>query len=470
MYKKDFNGYLDFRGEIFPFTFKKDTLTIIPPSFEKWKELQSEWLSRNFNNKTKNKWLDKIIIEGIADNNKGVKFFVTNNASIFNGYYSYKADFIYIYDYKKETNDMYEIKGIGFKGPECNYLYNVRDYINWDFDIIDNKFSKFSLELLSKEDENFGKFRWHNYSVSVNGSFSFKKNNDTYSPLEINSLIVLKLSRACCDLYKLLELIDLQRLILTFCTYRKNITFKEIVTYTYTDDNLRREVGNFYVFDDREIENEIKHLKQIIDFKEMGNSISELYKLVFDGKIYTSHISQNFMMRSRYFPEKILSILIAFEHNYKTIYQNVSLSSQDFDFAKDKINEFIDGQLKVLTNNGKLRKKFKGIKNSINKINLSYGESLKYALNDNIDVLEPFIKKRYQVENAKSVINLCSERTNEIRNSMAHGILDIKFKPKNSNDIYWIYVKFLDTFFRTIHIVFRVCKKICVNRNLSMIK
>ena len=436
MHINDFNGYLDFRNETFPFTFKNDTLTIIPPSIEKWNKFYKEWFYHNFSNNSKNKWLEEIIIDGITDNHRGVKFFVTNNPSYFNGYYSYKVNYLYIYDYKNGTNDMYEIKGLRFKSPECNYLYNVKDYINHDFETKDNKFNKFSLEVLSKEDKNFGKFRWHNYSVSVNGSFSLKKDNDTYSPLEINSLIILELSRTCSDLDKLIELINLQRTVLTFCVYRKNITFKEIDAYIYTDDKLKRKIGNFYIFDNKEMESNINRLKQIIDFKDTGECISKLYKLVWDGKIYTTHISQNYIMRNSYFPAKMLSILIAFEHTYKTIYKNVSLSNQDFNFVKNKTIEFLNNQ--ILSSSGKIKKKFKGMKNSVSKTDLSYGEYLEYALNDNLNTLGQFIKKRYQVKNVKPVITSCSERTNKIRNSMAHGILDIKFKPINSNDIYLI--------------------------------
>lgn len=436
VYIKDFNGYLDFHGETFPFIFKKDTLTIIPPTIEKWNEFYGEWFHRDFNNNSRNKWLDKIIIDGVTDNHKGVKFFVTDRPAYFNGYYSYKVNYLYIYDYKSETNSMHEINGIRFKGPECNYLYNVRDYINEDFEIKDNKFKKFSLELSSRRDENFGKFRWYNYSVSVNGSFSWKKDNDTYSPLEINSLIILELSRTCNDLDKLIELIYVQRTILYFCAYRKNITFKEIDTYAYTDNKLRRKIGNFYIFDGIEEESDIKHLKQILDFKEAGKCISKLYKLVLDGKIYTSHIPQNFRMKHSYFPARMLSILIAFEHTYKTLYKDVLLSNEDFDFVKKKTIEFLDNQISV--NTGKIKKKFKGMKNSVSKTDLSYSEYLKYALNNNFDVLESFIKKRYRVKDAKPIITSCSERTNKIRNSMAHGNLDIDFKPINSNDIYLI--------------------------------
>ena len=204
----DFNGFLKFGKETFPFSFSKNKITIHPTTIDKWKELYIEWFNKDFNEKRK-KWLDKIIIDGITDRHKGVKFLVTDNPRYFNGYYTYSVDFMYIYDINPETNDMYDVKGIRFKGPEINYFYNVSDYITSDLETKNNSFDRFYLELKSKKDKDFGNFRWHNYSVSIKGSFSWKKENDTYGPLEINSLLVLELSRTCNDLKKLIELIDL---------------------------------------------------------------------------------------------------------------------------------------------------------------------------------------------------------------------------------------------------------------------
>lgn len=42
------------------------------------------------------------------------------------------------------------------------------------------------------------------------------------------------------------------------------------------------------------------------------------------------------------------------------------------------------------------------------------------------------------MKNTKTIVSKSSERINNIRNLMAHGNLDIKFKPINSNDIYLV--------------------------------
>ena len=431
----DFNGFLKFGKETFPFSFSKNKITIHPTTIDKWKELYIEWFNKDFNEKRK-KWLDKIIIDGITDRHKGVKFLVTDNPRYFNGYYTYSVDFMYIYDINPETNDMYDVKGIRFKGPEINYFYNVSDYITSDLETKNNSFDRFYLELKSKKDKDFGNFRWHNYSVSIKGSFSWKKENDTYGPLEINSLLVLELSRTCNDLKKLIELINIQKVIMFFSCYRTNIKFNEINTYCYTKDKLRRQTGKYYIVDKGKFEENKDVLKQIITINDTDKYYSKLYKLGVDNKLYTTHICNNNYDRHLYTPARILSIVIAFEHSFKIFYPDVKIQSHEFDIAKNEIVNFINDKINQST--GKLKKKYKNIEHNIKKIDVSYGECLKYALNDNYVVLKDFIKKRYAVKNPKSIISSCSERVNTIRNQIAHGKLDLKYKPINSNDTYLI--------------------------------
>lgn len=61
----DFNGFLEFKEETYPFSLSKNKITIHPYSPDKWNRLLEEWFHRTSNKK--NKWLDKIIIEGITD-------------------------------------------------------------------------------------------------------------------------------------------------------------------------------------------------------------------------------------------------------------------------------------------------------------------------------------------------------------------------------------------------------------------
>lgn len=434
---EDFNGYLTFRDEIFPFTFHQDTITIIPYSLEKWSELSSEWFYRDFNRKDKHKWIDKIIIDGITDKHKGVKFFVTDNPSFYNGYYSFKVNYLYIYDYKKNTEEMEDILGIKFTGPEINYLYDISRYINSDFKVKGYKFDKYSIELSNREDKILGKFRWHKYYVSVCGSFTWKKDNDTYSPLDVNSVIKLELSNYCNDLYKIIELVNTQIQVMYFMTYRKNITFNNIEMYNYSSNGLKKNIGNLYIFNKvNDCENNKNNLKNIIDVDGINEDFAKLYKMIIDNKIYTMHICENSLERKKYYPSRILSILISFEHTYNSFYKDKILVNEDFEFARKVTLDYLNEQKRNYS--GKKKEKIKKLINSIGKIKLDYGEHLKNALLDNYTILEPIITKHYRVQHAKPVISACSKRANTIRNSMAHGKLDITLKPINSRDIHII--------------------------------
>lgn len=61
----DFNGFLEFKEETYPFSLSKNKITIHPYSLDKWNRLLEELFHRTSNKK--NKWLDKIIIESITD-------------------------------------------------------------------------------------------------------------------------------------------------------------------------------------------------------------------------------------------------------------------------------------------------------------------------------------------------------------------------------------------------------------------
>lgn len=431
----NFNGFLSYKDETCPFSFMNYNLTIHPSSIEKWEELKGEWF--HFTSVPRNKWTNKIIIEGITQNNTGVYFFVTDNPLFSNGYFTYKVDYMYIYKINPSDGKMYDINGLKFSSPEINYFHDVSDYLEQDLKLKENTFDEYSLVLKSKKDKNFGKFRWHNYSINLKGSLSWKKENDTYGPLNINSLLIFDFSRKCNDLKKIIELINIQKSMLYFLCYRKNITFSEIQTYSYNSNGSRFSTGKIYIFDDNNnFEEKKESIKQIIDLSNTNKSFTKLYELNIKNKLYFSHILNNSFERSIYTPARMLSILIAFEHYFKIFYPDVNIQSEEFETAKSETTSFLKDKIQHST--GKLKKKYKSLNSSINKIDVGYGERLKYALNDNYNILKPFISRRFKVKQPKRIVSACSERINVIRNSMAHGNLDLKFKPINTNDIYII--------------------------------
>lgn len=49
---EDFNGFLEFKEETFPFSFSNNKITIHPHSIDKWNELLGEWFHHSTNKKT----------------------------------------------------------------------------------------------------------------------------------------------------------------------------------------------------------------------------------------------------------------------------------------------------------------------------------------------------------------------------------------------------------------------------------
>lgn len=434
MIASDFKGFLDYEGEIHCFSFAESELTIYPSVVE---QQQIRFINQYDFLKffKKNKWTKKFFIKGITDKNKGVIFYVVDNASIQNGYFKYHVDYMYIYNIDCRNGSFSDIRRLSFSGPEINYFYNISDYITEDIKLKGDTFDEFSLVLKNRNEIEFGKFRWHNYSVKIKGSWFWRKERNAYKPLEVNSLIVLELSRNCNDLLSLIELIDIQKSMMILFCYRRNITFKNIHTYTYSQNGQIIKTGDFYFFNkyDCHEEEAEKNTKHIISIDNTNNSFSKLYTLNTKGKLYLTHIRNSYFNRSNYTPDRILSILIAFDRYFKIFYPNINIQSDEFEVARQETCKFLND--KINSSKGKLKKKYKTIKNSIQKLDIGYGERLKHALSDNFDILKPFINKIYSVKKAIHIISACSERANTIRNNMAHGSMDLKIKPINVNDI-----------------------------------
>lgn len=426
-----FTGFVKFKDENHPYCFENGKLTIMPVSAESLNYSDIEWF-KDLNYK-QNGWLDKLLIEGITGDKKRIFFFFTDNNSYQNGNYVYDVEYVYACDYKDGLN----IDGIKIKSREINYFYNLKTYLKQDYQLDGKTFSKYSFELNSHPDCDFGKFRFHDYSVSLKGSMSWEKENDTYSPVQLFSLLIMELSRKTYDLDKIYELVCLVKSVFRFLCYRKNIVFDEIKTFLFTDDHFRKEIGTFYLFDS-EIQEELskKATYQIITSDEIENSISNIFSLEMCDILYHTHISDSFYSISIYTPQRMLSILIAFEHYFSKLFPDVNMVSEEFKIAQTDVINYLEA--KISETHGKQKEKYKSIKRSISKINDSYMSNLKKALEDNYNCLVPFIKKIYNVckdEDVAKVIEDCSSRSNKIRNKMAHGKLDIDFSTDNLHDI-----------------------------------
>lgn len=448
-----FTGFIKYNDEIRPFYFENGILTIMAANIDSLYLSDIEWF-KDFNVK-KSGWLDRLIFEGITSSKYKVYFFLLDSNKYESGNYKYAVDFVYIC----RDDSANAIDGIKIKGPEINYFYDVRSYINQDFKLEGNCFSNYSYEITSHPDTSFGKFRIHNYNVSIKGSFSWKKENDTYKPLEVAALLVLELSKKTDNFDFMFELINLTSSVFKLLCYRKNISLDEITTFVFDNNHKRKDIGNIYIFNNIKRETDTKIIKKMITSDGIYNSIGNLYYMMNKDCFYTAHISEDYNQRNIYTPQKMLSILIAFEHYFSKLYPNLNTRSDEFIKVQENTVQFLDNKIK--DSHGKLREKYKEMKRSVSKINDSYMANLKKSLNDNVDVLNDFITKIYiePKKSAATIIDECCSRSNNVRNKMAHGDLDIDFTVDNSHDIKLIELLIYSMILRKLEIPSDIIKE-----------
>ena len=449
-----FTGFIKYDNEIRPFCFDNGTLTIMAANIDSLYLSDIEWFKDS--NTPKSGWIDRVLFEGITSSKYKVYFFLLDNNRYESGNYKYDVDYLYIC----KDDRISGIDGIKIKGPEINYFYDVKTYINQDFKLKGNCFSNYSYEIVSHPDTNLGKFRFHNYSVSVKGSLSWKKENDTYKPIDLSALLVLELSRKTENLNIIFELINLTTTVFKFLCYRNNISFDEITTFAFNDDHKRSDAGSIYIFNKNlKKENNYKNIKRMITSEGITNSIGDLYHMMNKDYFYTTHISEDYNQRNIYTTQKMLSILIAVEHYISRLYPNLNIRSDEFLMVQEDTIHFLDNKIK--NSHGKLKEKYKEMKRSVSKINDSYTAHLKKSIYDNLDVLNDFITHIYKVpqNKYKTIIDECCSRSGKVRKKMAHGELDIDFTADNSHDIKIIELLIYSMILRKLNIPANIIKE-----------
>ena len=89
------------------------------------------------------------------------------------------------------------------------------------------------------------------------------------------------------------------------------------------------------------------------------------------------------------------------------------------------------------TLSGKQKKYAKGFAKGIKNNDSSYGDNLKFALEDCKSIMEPFITRRFE-GSYEEIINDISININEIRNGIAHSRLDLELEARNLVDIQFV--------------------------------
>ena len=232
---------------------------------------------------------------------------------------------------------------------------------------------------------------------------------------------------------KLYELVILQLNVINFLTYRLNNTFDMIETYIYDEHKRKYLSGRFYINYKCEPECDYENIKHLINSDNIPN-LGELYKIIYNNKVYMAHLCSSHSKWKTYDPARILGIMIAFERLFRWQYGINKIRSDDYLELLDRIKMNLEKNKDDICRDIKRKRNFKKIVKRLSEPQVSYGDYISHVIKD-IPLCERYIKNLYSESNVNTIIDNVSERVNKFRNDMAHGNIDVDITINHTKDL-----------------------------------
>lgn len=430
-------GYINYRKDEHIFILENYVLNLIPSTSEKLVEYSVTLVFDPITKRKSNGFLEDLILEGIKMDGKRIKICIQDIPSYKNGIFSYNVKWFYIYN---QNVDDVKIKGINFVSPEINYIYSTKRYVKDDFDLRDGSFNNYNLEIQRLDRQLLGEFKYNNKRIKIYGSMSWKRKYNDFSIFEMWSRLVLEFNEEIDDLNCLYNIVILQKCVIDFLTYRNNNSFDTIETYSVSQNNEQYITGKFYVDFEKDIESDPKKIKHLIvadNIKKFGN----IYELINSNIIYLSHICDSFDKRKIYEPQRMLSILIAFERFFNFKFDDKEIRDDKYLIMLEKVIEHLKNEKDIILDGLKASGKYNKFVKRISKVEVNYASRLRYVINK-YPICISYINNIYNLKSNDKLINTITERIAKLRNDMAHGNTNINFTSENTKDLKFMEVLF----------------------------
>lgn len=430
-------GYIDYRNEEHIFILENYTLNLIPSTSEKLIEYRITLVFDPITKRKPSGFLNDLILEGITMDNKKINICIKDNASYQNGIFSYNVEWFYIYN--KNVNDV-KIKGINFVSPEINYIYSTKRYIKDDFDLKDGSFNNYSLEIQKLDRQLLGDFEYKRKKIEIYGSMSWKRKYNDFSIFEMWSKLTLEFNKEANNLNYLHDIVILQKCVIDFLTYRNNNSFDTIETYSINENNKQYITGKFYIDFEKNIESDPEKIKRLIVTDNIPN-FGNIYELINSNIIYLSHICDSFEKRKIYGPQRMLSILIAFERFFNSKFDDKEIRDDKYLIMLERVVEHLNNEKDNILDGLEARGKYNKLVKRISKAAVDYASRLRYVINK-YPICIPYINNIYNIKSSDKKIKTITERIGKLRNDMAHGNTNISFTSENTKDLKFMEVLF----------------------------
>lgn len=421
-------GYLKLNNSDCAFEFNDEnfTLSLYPPTVNNY-DIESVFEGITGFNYKEHKWIENVKLIGITSAGNNIIFNVQDMYSSFNGFKVYEVNWYFCY---KDTIKPDSIEGFRIKGLEIDLFYPPQRTLKSEINFSEENHRISGVQVSSVDNSNCsycGKYRLaKGIDANIELSAYTTIHTDTaINPISAESVMVTYFSVP----------IDLNTLIMAYyntvhffeyVTYRDNITFDSVDIFFNNKDDLRQYDGIlvFPIRKDTETHKNVK--KQIIGYDTLLNKTAKIFTLINKNKIGFSHICKSIDDTRHYPISRTIMILTEFECEYRNIYGTDYNRSKVYIVVKDDIVNLINNYLKG--QHGKRRQYVKQFSKYVADRDNSFETNVKFALNDCVDIMDIFVKRKY-IGNYKTAVEGIASRMGELRNGIAHSRLDLKLKP-----------------------------------------
>lgn len=427
-------GFVNYDDSEIAFEFDAEEFVLrLYPSQDKWKEYAHPRYGFNliFYKNKGDEWLPENRLVGTCSAGKRIVFSVQDNPGIYHGFLSFEVNWYFCcYEGMNENS----IKGFSITGPTVEAFYSpyVALEQTHEYDENSNR-SKMVVSSVPTDEVSCGSYSVNETTIASlsvlaycgSGLGSFER------PLFANSKFVVDFDEPT-DLDTTVAAFEHILRFFIYSAYRANVGIRLADLYLLNKQGKRDYLGILVLPKADSIEKDQSVLRRCLSYGDLGEKTASIVSDLRDHHMTLQYICENHKERSLYPVSRVIMILASFERVYGTIYGKDTDRSQLYIDTKDEVIKIIltyeDGC------SGKKKGYAKSLRKYVENRDSSFAFNVSYALKDCVEIMAPFIKKRYK-KCDEEIIGGISERLGEIRNGVAHCRLDFDLEPIHMKDL-----------------------------------
>lgn len=381
------------------------------------------------------KVIKKILISGTTSDGKNVTFQVSEDPGNDNGYLYFQVYAIYLYTkhhhvYAKDLSTQSSvancIRGFRIGGQDVDFFYNP----SYAFEYKISRDSRFqnSVSVSDIKPMDCGVLAYDGVDISVLVCACPAMHFQLNTPYTCSSELIFQFSKEV-QIEFVQEFIGYLQLCMRFICRRRDVVLGDAQIFDIDESEKSRSFGELCIFQFARKPSEDKKTQNVITYQMLGENFAKLLQCFCDKVMYTNHYPVN---TASYSPDRIIFLLIGFEREFQNLNPEDSYRCEEYLKVKSKIKQYADELAE--TSPSKEAKYAKSFSDSIDKMQIGFGNKLRRAIVEHQSIMDCFLIDEYG-EKYKEQLNEICTRMNRLRNDLAHGNLDLKLCPEHIGDL-----------------------------------